>query len=105
MLSLRLEVLLVMALATWRISCLFFYDNGPWDVFERLRYRVGVYKEPQPFWGKQFSCLWCMSLWAGLVCGIAGFLWWPILLPFALSGAAMLLSYGGRIIWKEMVED
>jgi hypothetical protein len=96
--------LVVMALATWRIAALFFFDSGPWDVFERLRYLAGVYKDPQPFWGKQLSCLWCCSLWSGLFCGICGIIWWPILLPFALSGAAMALSSGGRMLWHKMNE-
>lgn len=95
-----LEWFVLVALATWRVAALFYYDRGPWDVFERLRYKAGVYAEFKPFWGKQLDCFWCVSLWAGLVCGIAGFLWWPLLLPFALSGAAVLLSYGGRVLWK-----
>jgi len=93
----------VMVLATWRVAVMFYMEAGPKDVFERLRYRSGVYKEEQyrGFWGKQLSCFWCISLWAGAFCALFGLLWWPVLLPLALSGAAMLLSYGGRIVWHE----
>ncbi|RPJ40037.1 MAG: DUF1360 domain-containing protein [Planctomycetaceae bacterium] len=98
------EILAVCVLATWRLAALFYFDAGPWDGFERLRYRAGVYAEPRPFWGKLLGCFWCLTLWSGLLCGIAGFLWWPVLLPLALSGAAVLLSGGGRTIWRSMVE-
>lgn len=98
------EVLAVAALATWRIAAMLYYDAGPRDCFERLRYRAGVYVEPKPFWGKQLGCFWCCTFLAALPCALLAWLWWPALLPFALSGAAALLSGGGRIIWREMVE-
>lgn len=92
----------VMVLATWRIAVMFYMEAGPWDVFERLRFKAGVYLEIKTsFWGKQLDCFWCVSLWSGLACTVLGLLWWPMLLPAALSGAAMLLSYGGRIVWHE----
>lgn len=100
----ELEVLAVMALATWRIACLFYYDKGPWDMFERLRSRAGVYPVPTTFWAKQLDCFWCVTVWAGLFCALIGWLWWYALLPFALSGAAVLLSGGGRIIWRSITE-
>jgi hypothetical protein len=101
-----LEIMAVCALATWRLSVALYMENGPWHVFDKLRYRAGAYLSvPESFWGKQLSCFWCISVWCGLLCGIAGFAWWPILLPLALSGAAMLLSGGGRIVWREMMDD
>lgn len=99
-----LEILAVAALATWRIAVMLYFEHGPWDVWDRLRYRAGVYEEPKPFWGKQLSCFWCCTFLAALVCAAIAWLWWYALLPFALSGAASLLSGGGRIIWREMVE-
>jgi hypothetical protein len=99
-----LEVLAVAALATWRIASMLYYDHGPWDCFERLRLWAGAYVEPKGFWGKQLACFWCCTFWAALLCAVTAWLWWYALLPFALSGAAALLSGGGRIIWREMVD-
>lgn len=99
-----LVLLVIMVLASWRVSCLFYYDRGPWDVFDRLRYKAGVYLEDPPFWGKQLACFWCTSFWASLGVVVAGLFWWPILLPFALSGAVVLLSGGGRVIWRDIVD-
>jgi hypothetical protein len=93
---------LVAVLATWRIAVLFFYDPGPWDCFEKLRFKAGVYLEPKPFWGQQLACFYCVTLYAALVCSIVLWLYWYALVPFALSGAALLLSHGGRMIWREM---
>lgn len=101
--------LIVAILATWRITALLYYDYGPWDVFLKLRERAGVWivdenGKPVTFWGKLFTCFWCLSLWVGLcVTPLALWCWW-ILLPFALSGAAVLLSGGGRVIWRTMAE-
>lgn len=99
--------LVVMILASWRISCLFYYDRGPWDLFDRLRYRAGVYLDPEhrSFWGKQLACFWCVSLWVSLGVVIVGLFYPVILLPFAVGGAAVLLSGGGRLIWRDIVDS
>lgn len=96
--------LAVLLLATWRLSAAIYYEDGPGHLWARLRYRAGVYADPRPFWGKQLACFWCVSLWSGLICAMVGCWWWPGLLPLALSGAAALLSGGGRIIWRAMTE-
>ena len=89
--------LAVAALATWRISVWLWYENGGQGV------RALICR--WPWAAQQVSCLWCVSLWVGLVCALIAWLWWYALIPFALSGAAILLSGGGRIIWKETVSD
>ena len=98
--------LVVAALATWRLTAMLWYDHGPFDLFLRMRTAAGACEiPPLGFWAKLFSCFWCLSFWVALVCTTILFLWWYALIPFALSGAAILLSGGGRIIWREMVSD
>lgn len=94
----------VAILATWRISASLYYGKE----FEGLRYRLtaGVDDDDVPlsWWGRQISCFWCVSFWvARLVCPVAWWMWWT-LVPFALSGAVILLSGGSRILWREMTQ-
>lgn len=97
-------VIAVAALATWRLAVALWYEHGPWNAWDRLRYRAGVYLDPPPFWGAQLKCFWCCTAWASLPVALVAWLWWPALVPLALSGAAMLLSGAGRIVWHEMVK-
>lgn len=99
--------LIVTALATWRIAVLFFYDVGPWDVFDKIRFNAGCYLDPENrgFWAKQLCCFYCLTLYASLFCTLVWALWWYALIPFALSGTALLLSGAGRMIWHEMNKD
>jgi hypothetical protein len=88
--------LIIAALATWRIAAWLWYEHGA----DRMRGWLSR-------WGwaaRQVSCFWCVSLWVSLPVLLIAWLWPWALLPFALSGAAVLLSGGGRVIWREMVD-
>lgn len=93
-----IQAIVVGALATWWLAAMLYYGNGPWDVFKRWR------ENASGFIGEQFECFWCCALWAGLFVTPLALLAWPALLPFAFAGAAILLSQGGRVIWREMME-
>jgi len=93
--------LLILILATWRLTALFVYD----DVLQWLRERARVHlldenDRPRTFWGKVLGCFWCTSLLVGAILGL-----WKVLLPelvwvflpFALSGAAILVNHLTRI--------
>ena len=88
--------LVVAALALWRVSAWLWYEHGA----ERLRGWLCKW----PFMARQVSCFWCVSLWLSVPIALIWWLCWPVLLPLALSGAAILLSHGGRILWTEMRE-
>jgi hypothetical protein len=45
-------------LATWRITHLIVYEDGPWDAIARLRKVAGA-----GFFGKLMDCFYCASLW------------------------------------------
>ena len=56
----------MLALSCWRISNLFVYENGPFDVFLKLRNVVGagdIDVEPTNFFGKLLNCIGCTSIW------------------------------------------
>ena len=62
---------IILALATWRISSLLCDEDGPWNIFSRLRNKVGVkYNEQNELYAsneiaKIFTCLWCISYIVG----------------------------------------
>lgn len=94
--------LLILIGATWRLSSLLADESGPFDIFTRLRYLVGVRfdENSQPYgenvFAKAFTCVWCISIWMGTVLVIIyslvpTFTFW-ICLPFALSAGAIRLN-------------
>lgn len=95
---------IVLALATSRIASLLAYESGPYDVFDRLRARVGVAYDEQSnqvgtnVFAKMLICTWCNSFWVGLVLVLCTVLpyWWVLVAPFALSEAAII----GETKWK-----
>lgn len=97
-----MHYLIVLILATWRISSLFVNEDGPFGLFSFIRYGVGVkYDEhSQPYSnnviGSLLSCVWCFSFWVGLVLTL-GYSQYPnptilVCLPFALSAGAILVN-------------
>ncbi len=95
---------LIAALATIVHSAAIWYGKE----FAWLRERAGVYYldsegKSVTFWGRQLQCFWCVSFWVSLPVSLFAWLWPVILIPPALSGAAILLSGGGRTIWREAI--
>jgi hypothetical protein len=76
-------------LATWRVTHLLVAEDGPWDLFARLRRRLG-----KSMLGKLLDCFYCFSLWVSAVFCVFlaqtpkdAFLLW-----LSLSAAAILLE-------------
>lgn len=88
--------LLIAALATWRIAVWVWYEHGG----EKCRGFLCRWE----WTARQMECFWCVTFWVSLPVAVVLWLWWFALIPFALSGAAILLSSGGRVIWREMVD-
>lgn len=79
---------LYLSLAVWRISILFTAEAGPFNVFKKLRSLK---------MGGLFDCIYCTSMYVGFFAMLL-YLWDMdrVLIPFALSGAALMLrSYTG----------
>jgi len=90
---------LILAMATWRLSNLLVNEDGPGNMFARLRNLAGVQEhfdvQPNTVAGV-FACIWCMSIWVGAMFGM---LWqaWPnatmwLALPLALSAAVIAMD-------------
>lgn len=100
------ETLLIAALATYRLSLLISKEEGPFDMFGRLRSALGVrfdeYSKPYPTntLSAAVLCPYCLSAWiagaialfiaTGMLTGhLVAFSF--VLLPLALSGASVFL--------------
>ncbi len=67
--------LLIMILATWRLASMFVSEDGPFDLFRRIRSLFGITHHddgsvaniPDRSLARLFSCLWCMSVWMAAV--------------------------------------
>ena len=63
--------LIILGLATWRVSSLLTKEPGPHDMFQKLREAVGIqhdengdiYLVPDGFWPGVLSCILCNSIW------------------------------------------
>ncbi len=62
----------ILALAVWRLSSLLAREGGPFDIFTKLRYFLGVRfdERSKPIATNSISegvlCIWCNSIWIGL---------------------------------------
>lgn len=102
--------LLILALATWRLSSLITYERGPlWGrmprgLFERIRgwakikHNAAGHPEmwPTTYFGELLTCVWCFSPYVALAWILAYNLGHEIViwiaLPFALSAAAIVIN-------------
>lgn len=77
------------ALAVWRLTHLLAHEDGPWDVFRRLRGATAGIPG-----GRLLSCFYCLSLWLALPAGwFVGGTWAERIAAWlAASGAAILLE-------------
>lgn len=97
-------VLTVAALATWRISASIYYGKEFEPVRQYFTLAEDTDGQPLSWIGRQLTCFWCITFWVAWPVALVAWLWWPVLVPFALSGGAVLLSCGGRVIWRTMAE-
>lgn len=83
----------VAGLAGWRIARLLVAEDGPWDMFFRLRRRAGVGQPGEVgFFDGVLSCMACCTVWSTAACYAA--LKWGVtaLVVTALAAAAVALT-------------
>lgn len=95
-----LESLLLSSLATWRLTHLLMYEDGPADLLLKMRKKLGVEYDmvtnTQPVSyrgiGTVFSCFWCLSVWVSTFVYWAN---WPVRTILAFSAIAIgIEKYG-----------
>jgi hypothetical protein len=77
------------ALAAWRITHLLSRENGPWNMFLRLRAHPA-----DSMAGRLLSCFYCLSVWVALPFGwfVGTTLTEHVIAWWGISGAAVLLE-------------
>lgn len=87
--SLSLTAVGVAVLAVWRVTHLFWGEDGPGDVFVRLRKTAG-----SGFFAKLLDCFYCMSLWVAVPFALLLAASWTerVVLWLGLSGGAIMLE-------------
>lgn len=63
-----IEQAILIGLAAWRIASLLVNEDGPFNVFGRLRGLLGLNTpgEITGFLPTLFGCIWCISIWTAL---------------------------------------
>ena len=98
----QITELIILGLATWRVASIIVSEDGPWQLFPRLRSWLGVRFDERsiPYSTTALSglviCIWCLSPWIGGLF-VLGFLLFPfptilIASPFALSAMAVIIE-------------
>jgi len=87
--TLDLTSLIILALATWRLSYMLTAESLPFNIGSKLRARFPL--------GGLTTCIYCMSVWVAIL--MLG-LWYtdlyPIVYVLAITGGAMVMrSYTG----------
>ena len=84
--------LIVLGLATWRISHMFVWEDGPFNIFSKFQ----SWAEPCKFFQGLFSCVWCLSVWVGAILILSVIINKTVtiylMLPFALSAISIALE-------------
>lgn len=97
-----LNIFVYLALAAWRLASLVANEDGPWQVFKRIRQRAETWCKKYKFCSdfglyELFSCEWCNSVWIGAGLTLL-YLWLGdsilyIALPLALSTVTIIIKY------------
>jgi hypothetical protein len=61
-----------LALAIWRVTSLLYDESGPWDIFYKLREKLGIQHDEEgspviyPEHLQPMQCFWCLTLFVAL---------------------------------------
>ena len=97
--------ILILCLATYRLSYLLVHEPGPADIILRFRKLIGIEHDedkhpliyPPKFLPELFSCIFCMSIWVAIFFVLVWLFLayvpkYLIVMPFAVSGGAVLID-------------
>lgn len=92
---------ILLGLATWRITSLLSDEDGPGLIFEKMRRKIGIdyddntgQRYGKNVIAKQVMCVWCLSLYVGAV--------WVILylnMPEIIKIVTMPFAFSTITVW------
>lgn len=85
-----LDDLIVISLASWRLASLLVQEDGPNDIFAKLRAAVMPEGEVSSL-ALVFTCVWCMSVWTAMVLTAVWVIWQLPVLVLAASALAIIV--------------
>jgi hypothetical protein len=94
--------LVLIVLATWRVTHLLAAEDGPGDLIVRIRIALG-----QGFWGSLMDCFYCLSMWVAAPAALLithRVAEWP-LAWLGLSGAVCLLEQYGTTPKNSLLKE
>lgn len=77
--------IVIAIIGAWRLAHMFNQEAGPWDIFIRLRDRLG-----SGVFGKAMDCIACMSVWLALLVYVPKIRYFMIIM--AISGMVMFME-------------
>jgi hypothetical protein len=100
---------LTLTFASYRVTQLLVYDDGPFNLILKFRTRIGVYDlnqagEPKANLGRLFACPYCVGFWISFLTALVGyiysgglFVWWLDLTIWwlGIAGAQAFLESRG----------
>jgi hypothetical protein len=102
-----LNIFFYLALAAWRLASLVANEDGPWQIFKRLRQHAEIWCNKYRFCRELglyelVTCEWCNSVWIGAGLTIL-YLWVGetilyLILPLALSTVTIIIKYIVQIL-------
>lgn len=91
--------LLLLSLVCYRLAQLLAYDDGPFDVFLRLRAYLGGYTRNEQgrigsAWGRLVTCPYCLGLWIALPLALyaSGTQWYTLAWWLGIAGLQAFLQ-------------
>jgi hypothetical protein len=88
--------MILRVLATWRLAQLLHGEDGPWEIFAKLRDLAGIryneYSRPvsDSQVGKMLLCFWCTSIWAAIIIAILDRRFDPVEILAHSAGAILI---------------
>lgn len=68
--------LFILGCGTWRLTSMIVNEDGPFNIFERFRYWIGIRRTTANvrfgtnIIAEGLSCVWCASVWFAFVVGV-----------------------------------
>jgi Protein of unknown function (DUF1360) len=81
--------IVIASFGVWRLAHMLKYEAGPWDMFIRIREKLG-----NGILGKLMDCVWCSSVWLAIIFFVPGIKILVIVLAISALAIFLELAHG-----------